>query len=1786
MALAIMVIGIFFTPLVFAEDVTYTLVGNNPITGESDSSSNTISFTITRSGIISATTVNYTLDGTATDNTDYNNIVVTGDGITNTGTVINFAANATVATISIDILDDTEEENNETIGMAIFGGTAPNGGVVTHNDNYQITTIFANDIVNDTTIIVGDSGGITKTIIVGGSQVITHPNLIINEVDYDNLSDDEAEFIELKNISGTAINLNEYSIDLYNGKTSTVYKTIYLPDFILNDGYYYVICGHIANVNNCDLDQEKNALIQNGAASGISEPDAVALVRNNVIVDVVSYEGSVTGYVETTGVTDKDTNSKALLSLSRYPDGTDTNDNSADFQLKCITPGTANNMEDGDDCYRLYLSEASVTEGDSGTKTLDITVNLTHAPTSPVTVNYQTEEELYSATAGVDYVAIDLTQLTFPAGDNSPQTISVTINGDEIDEGTSEEFKVRLYEQSNNAQITTVGHEIYAVIIDDESAGFTVNPTNLIISELDIAKTFSIKLNSEPTDNVTISLPSNGFDLLECSIDKTELIFTPSNWNIEQIVTVTAQDDALKDGTQNCDIVLDSSVITNDTNYQNKVPSNITVQVEDDESPGGLITETDGNTQIGEDGLTTDTYSFVLRQPPLDEVTVDLSIDPSTEFQCEFFGAIQSLTFTTGNWDIPQTVTVQAINDETAEAAIHDCIIVHSFSSNDTNYSSPSLPAKNLTVGVVDDDKAEIIVDTTWPEPFEIYESGGTMDFIVRLATEPTNFSDVTVNLSTSSSECSVPSSVTISNFDWLFGKFVTVTAIDDFITDGDKICIVKTANSTSNDPMYAGIDPDDLTLTILDDDIPQVYVSKASTVAVTEGDIFNYELGLYTNPTGNVVISVISTDDSQCIILSPTSITLNDTSNQQVTVMVVDDTESEGEHKCTMNHVITASADSNYPTTMSVISKKLKITDNEPGVIFTQSNASTDVTEGSITDNIAVKLRTQPSNNVTVTITPDSQLDLGEGNGIVKNLSFNDVNWDINQDISITANDDVEVEDEHTGIITYSVSSADTNYNQADGIVKYIVDDVEASNITVNITDNDMDSILPPITDEPIVTEPVSNPLSPTMLVTAKFAGLGSGTVKSSPNGINCQTTDIECKEEFDTASKITFTATADVDSEFDRWSGEDCGEEMFLVNNHICTAYFKLIPRTLNVLYPENGVIISSPNGIDCGNTSQKCSNEFEGGQTIKLVAQPNSEYILDSWSENCPNGIVKLLENTTCTATFKLTPVVLIPDEKPIVSPVPIIPSVNNIVGFSEQAYEIAENAGSINITINRSGIAGEVRVELSSSDDSGKANIHYLPIEQTLFWADDTEIMIPIEIIDNYEVDGDKTVILSLGNVDNAELGIDTSVLTIIDDDRLPIIDIVPIDKTTTPAIPQNNACSSGNVINTTCDFNWNIAKDIIIDENGNVSHLTIKTDIKNYGRIGNSEITEGNQVTGGIFTGYIANHGILADFKFVGASINGSNEKGEIVGMLAGEIANNSEIGGSFENINLAPNVHITGGILAKRIIGNTKKPATLENLHIETNSEISNVILQEDVTYGKDIAFTNVEFRIKKVQQAILSGNIKGASTILENVLIKSSSIISKVIIGDNVKIEEGVTLGDKVTFSIHENYMKIHGIAQLPALGNSIIVDSAGNYIGASFTKFTGGAAENNVTLERKITLNKKSQVQIKSNLLVDVRHIGKSAEILVVAIYTPINNSDEFYMLNDTGKPVIWDGGELSTLIAFQQLNLKPVQQVDIWDDFLDLTGTVKVYIGYRLADGEIVYSPKDVIEIRFTE
>jgi Ca2+-binding RTX toxin-like protein len=86
---------------------------------------------------------------------------------------------------------------------------------------------------------------------------------------------------------------------------------------------------------------------------------------------------------------------------------------------------------------------------------------------------------------------------------------------------------------------------------------------------------------------------------------------------------------------------------------------------------------------------------LVLTSQPTANVTITLS------YGNQISTNTNTLIFTTNNWNIPQVVTVNAINDTFTEGE-HSAVISHTVTSGDSNYNGLTIPP--LTVTITDND--------------------------------------------------------------------------------------------------------------------------------------------------------------------------------------------------------------------------------------------------------------------------------------------------------------------------------------------------------------------------------------------------------------------------------------------------------------------------------------------------------------------------------------------------------------------------------------------------------------------------------------------------------------------------------------------------------------------------------------------------------------------------------------------------------------------------------------------------------------------------------------------------------------------------------------------------------------------------------------------------------------------------------------------------------------------------------------------------------------------------
>lgn len=118
-------------------------------------------------------------------------------------------------------------------------------------------------------------------------------------------------------------------------------------------------------------------------------------------------------------------------------------------------------------------------------------------------------------------------------------------------------------------------------------------------------------------------------------------------------------------------------------------------------------------------------------------------------------------------------------------------------------------------------------------------------------------------------------------------------------------------------------------------------------------------------------------------------------------------------------------------------------------GVTVTASGGTTEVSEDGTQDILSITLDSVPTDDVTITITPDAHLNLGSGPGVAIDLLFTPGSAFTPQSVVVSAVDDMIVEGEHFGNISFLVSSNDAGYQN-----------IQVADVTATITDNDS---LPP---------------------------------------------------------------------------------------------------------------------------------------------------------------------------------------------------------------------------------------------------------------------------------------------------------------------------------------------------------------------------------------------------------------------------------------------------------------------------------------------------------------------------------------------------------------------------------------------------------------------------------------------------------------------------------------------------------------------------------------------------
>jgi murein DD-endopeptidase MepM/ murein hydrolase activator NlpD len=840
-----------------------------------------------------------------------------------------------------------------------------------------------------------------------------------------------------------------------------------------------------------------------------------------------------------------------------------------------VTPPISVSIADNDVAGVRFTPVGGVLVTTEGGGTAAYTAVLTSQPTASVTINI----------TGDAAVTTNPSSITFtPANWNIAQTVTVIAVNDFIAQGlhtgqishsitSTDPAFAALNGSLATLPVTVNDNDVVGILVTESG-----NSTDVIVGGA--SDTISFVLTSQPTSDVAINVNiPDGFT----TVSPAPLIITPANWNVPQILTVTAETNVTPEALRTS--TLNFLVGSNDPKYGDPSnpavnPAPISVSVTNNDLPTVILTTNPGGVVVSEAGQT-DTYTIALSLEPLPGAIVTVNLTPGAQL----FTDVPSVTFTSANYNVPQTVTVSATHDLIASGT-HLATIGHSVTTSgasDVRYEG--LIGPNLVVTITDIDTAGVSIAQSGGST-DVTEGGNNDVLTVVLTSQPT--APVTLNAVPDSNLFAGPGFLTFTASNWFTPQTILIAAADDTQIQGPHTGVVSfTVDST--DPFYDGLAIPDLTANITDNDALGIIINQTnSSTEVTEGGPADtYTVVLTAQPFADVIIDLTP---GNFIDISPIKLTFTPANwniPKTVSVVAVDDIVANGVRNSTISFAA-SSADSRY-NGLSIGNVAITVNDNDTATVrFQDAGPGTALTEGGSTTPIQVTLASQPSGNVVVTLNPGVYLTVD-----ATTVTFTSLNWNIPQTVNVGALDNQIAEGTHTGILSAITSSTDPKYNPASVAPKLIP-----------VTDNDTAGVtFTPTTGTVAVTEGIGSDSYAVVLTSRPTADVtvvppANSRLVFAPGAL------VFSPQNWNIPQAFQVTATDD------KVAG---GNQTFSIQHTLTTTdsvYAALAVPALPIDIVENdfvGIVIFPPSGVNLAEGAPGVS------YTVNLNSQPTADVVV---------------------------------------------------------------------------------------------------------------------------------------------------------------------------------------------------------------------------------------------------------------------------------------------------------------------------------------------------------------------------------------------------------------------------------------------------------------------------------------------------------------------------------------------------------------------------------------------
>ena len=869
------------------------------------------------------------------------NVLVTGSAAASGGATVGSTAGAALAI--------TDNDATPTVTLSVAAATIKESSGTASETMTTVTATLSGASSEATTVTVTPSAGeytVESDAVIEIAAGMTTDAETVTITAVDNNVDERDRRVT---VTGTAE--NDHAVGAVTGAALTI-----TDDEMLSAG--------LTLSKNSVTTREGGAMTDSFTVRLTGEPTAtvtvgVALTGSNTDEATVSpssltfttSDWDVPRTVTVTGVDDSLRDADQAYTITLDPSSPGTSGDSNYDGLASSTVSGTNVDNDScsatNPCATLTLSASTIYEqAGHATRQAALRAELSH--NAPAEVRIRVSATPSTNAAADDYTLTGNTLVIQAGSKRSTGTVPITAVDDNVDSlavldapnplpmttGANLTGKLVVISGSVTAGAALAPSSVNLVINDDDQAGLTYTPappsgriprycrtnpslpectsTYLSVKETgsaaETAKTFQVKLKTEPTANVSVRIYVREEGVGEGKVskagaapaDSTTLTFTPQNWNANQTVTLTGVDDREVDGDVDYQLGVDPSGAATDA-YSLVQTDRLQVRTEDTSMAPTLvltpnpIDETDQDP--GSADTSTATVTATLENAVSSVVTVTVSAAPGTNAAAGDFALSANKTLTIAAGDTSSTgtaVTIAAVNNDVDEA---DKQVTVSATTSGGGLADP----QSATLTIRDDDTAALALSRT--SGLQTDEGGGTDTFTVALATEPT--ATVTVEISSSDAGEAAVSPANLkfgatadsgnSIFQWDDPQTVTVTGEQDTAPDGDQSYTVR-VSSTSTDSNYSGL-ARDVSGTNADDDAATVMLELSPASISESGGTSQVSATLSQALGAPVTVTVTALAGAYSVPSSANTITIaagDTTSAGRVTITALGNTTDE----------------------------------------------------------------------------------------------------------------------------------------------------------------------------------------------------------------------------------------------------------------------------------------------------------------------------------------------------------------------------------------------------------------------------------------------------------------------------------------------------------------------------------------------------------------------------------------------------------------------------------------------------------------------------------------------------------------------------------------------------------------------------------------------------------------------------------------------------------------------------------------------------------------------------